>query len=176
MLRARYHMRLRDRFQKQLAALASSRRWTTASRFERAAIAIFPAGGPNFYHQPDGPQLLEQEFPEYAACGVVGQIIPWHFPLSAYCWPEDRARARYREYVVLKTARVYAHGALLFAECNLQEVAFAAESSISGGAVPRRALVKHPGLDKQDRIHRAPPEVGRADSRGYRDHVKTAFT
>jgi len=31
-------------------------------------------------------QLLEQEFPGYSACGVVGQIIPWNFPLLMLAW------------------------------------------------------------------------------------------
>src|SRR5256884_7890468 len=35
----------------------------------------------HFYHHAGWAQLLEQEFPGYAACGVGGQIIPWNFPL-----------------------------------------------------------------------------------------------
>ena len=35
----------------------------------------------HFYHHAGWAQILESEFPGYLACGVVGQIIPWNFPL-----------------------------------------------------------------------------------------------
>src|SRR5689334_13195034 len=35
----------------------------------------------HFYHHAGWAQLLDKEFPGYTACGVVGQVIPWNFPL-----------------------------------------------------------------------------------------------
>ncbi|HET7749376.1 MAG TPA: aldehyde dehydrogenase family protein, partial [Terriglobales bacterium] len=40
----------------------------------------------HFYHHAGWAQLLEKEFPGYTACGVVGQIIPWNFPLLMLAW------------------------------------------------------------------------------------------
>src|SRR6201987_4633730 len=40
----------------------------------------------HFYHHAGWAQLLETEFPGYAACGVVGQVIPWNFPLLMFAW------------------------------------------------------------------------------------------
>jgi len=47
--------------------------------------------------------LLEQEFPGYSACGVVGQIIPWNFPLLLLAWKIAPALAT-GNTVVLKPA------------------------------------------------------------------------
>ena len=40
----------------------------------------------HFYHHAGWAQLLETEFPGYQAAGVVGQIIPWNFPLLMLAW------------------------------------------------------------------------------------------
>src|SRR6266849_1426918 len=40
----------------------------------------------HFHHHAGWAQLLHQEFPGYNACGVIGQIIPWNFPLLMLAW------------------------------------------------------------------------------------------
>src|SRR5579884_3870890 len=35
----------------------------------------------HFYYHAGWAQLMEQELPDYTPLGVVGQIIPWNFPL-----------------------------------------------------------------------------------------------
>src|SRR5580704_13618301 len=57
----------------------------------------------HFYHHAGWAQLLTQEFPEYTACGVVGQIIPWNFPLLMLAWKIAPALAT-GNTVVLKPA------------------------------------------------------------------------
>src|ERR1700727_181439 len=48
-------------------------------------------------------QILESEFPGFVACGVVGQIIPWNFPLLMLAWKIAPALAA-GNTVVLKPA------------------------------------------------------------------------
>ena len=57
----------------------------------------------HFYHHAGWAQLLEKEFPEYEPCGVVGQIIPWNFPLLMLAWKIAPALAT-GNTVVLKPA------------------------------------------------------------------------
>src|SRR5258708_19232054 len=60
----------------------------------------------HFYYHAGWAQLLEQEFPEYEACGVVGQIIPWNFPLLMAAWKIAPALAT-GTTVVLKPAEFH---------------------------------------------------------------------
>src|SRR5262249_38085736 len=57
----------------------------------------------HFYHHAGWAQLLESEFPGHTACGVVGQIIPWNFPLLMLAWKIAPALAA-GNTVVLKPA------------------------------------------------------------------------
>src|ERR1039457_4534334 len=57
----------------------------------------------HFYHHAGWAQLLEQEFPEYVACRVDGQIIPWNFPPLMLAWKIAPALAT-GNTVVLKPA------------------------------------------------------------------------
>src|ERR671916_478954 len=40
----------------------------------------------HFYHHAGWAQLLDGEFRGYEGVGVVGQIIPWNFPLLMMAW------------------------------------------------------------------------------------------
>ena len=40
----------------------------------------------HFYHHAGWAQLLDSEFPDHAPVGVIGQIIPWNFPLLMLAW------------------------------------------------------------------------------------------
>src|SRR6266404_2170396 len=114
----------------------------------------------HFYHHAGWAQLLEQEFPEYAACGVVGQIIPWNFPLLMLAWKIAPALAT-GNTVVLKPAEFTPLTALLFAEI-CQEVALPAGvvNIVTGDGATGEALVKHPDVDKI--AFTGSTEVGRA--------------
>jgi len=68
----------------------------------------------HFYHHAGWAQLLHQEFPGYTACGVVGQIIPWNFPLLMLAWKIAPALAT-GNTVVLSLRSLPSH-ALAFAE------------------------------------------------------------
>ena len=78
----------------------------------------------HFYHHAGWAQLLETEMPGYGPVGVVGQIIPWNFPLLMLAWKIAPALAC-GNTVVLKPAEFTPLTALLFAEL-CQDVGLAA--------------------------------------------------
>src|SRR5467141_2753291 len=114
----------------------------------------------HFYHHAGWAQLLEQEFPGYTACGVVGQIIPWNFPLLMVAWKIAPALAT-GNTVVLKPAEFTPLSALAFAEI-CQEVGLppGVVNIVTGDGSTGEALVKHPDVDKI--AFTGSTEVGRA--------------
>ena len=136
------------------------RRWTTASRFAKAAIWIFRLVARHFYHHAGWAQILEREFPGYVACGVVGQIIPWNFPLLMLAWKIAPALAA-GNTVVLKPAEFTPLTALAFAEiCGEAELPAGVVNIVTGDGETGEALVMHDDVDKI--AFTGSTEVGRA--------------
>jgi aldehyde dehydrogenase (NAD+) len=102
----------------------------------------------HFYHHAGWAQLLPTEFAGYGPVGVVGQIIPWNFPLLMLAWKVAPALAA-GNTAVLKPAEFTPLSALLFAE-------LAAEAGlppgvlniITGDGTTGAALVEHKDVDK----------------------------
>jgi len=114
----------------------------------------------HFYHHAGWAQLLESEFPGHVPCGVVGQIIPWNFPLLMLAWKIAPALAT-GNTVVLKPAEFTPLTALAFAEI-CQEVGLppGVVNIVTGDGTTGEALVKHPDIDKI--AFTGSTEVGRA--------------
>jgi aldehyde dehydrogenase (NAD+) len=102
----------------------------------------------HFYHHAGWAQLLENEFPGYEAIGVVGQIIPWNFPLLMLAWKIAPALAG-GNTVVLKPAEFTPLTALAFAEI-VHEAGIPAGviNIINGQGETGAAIVEHPDVDK----------------------------
>jgi aldehyde dehydrogenase (NAD+) len=114
----------------------------------------------HFYHHAGWAQLLDSEFPGYTACGVVGQIIPWNFPLLMLAWKIAPALAA-GNTVVLKPAEFTPLTALAFAEiCYEIGLPAGVVNIVTGDGVTGEALVKHPDVDKI--AFTGSTEVGRA--------------
>ena len=114
----------------------------------------------HFYHHAGWAQLLESEFPGHTACGVVGQIIPWNFPLLMLAWKIAPALAT-GNTVVLKPAEFTPLTALAFAEiCNEIGLPPGVVNIVTGDGITGEALVKHPDVDKI--AFTGSTEVGRA--------------
>ncbi len=80
--------------------------------------------------------------------GVVGQIIPWNFPMLMLAWKIAPALAT-GNTVVLKPAETTSLTALLFADVCIQaELPAGVINIITGEGSTGAALVNHPGIDK----------------------------
>jgi aldehyde dehydrogenase (NAD+) len=80
--------------------------------------------------------------------GVVGQIIPWNFPMLMLAWKIAPALAT-GNTVVLKPAETTSLTALLFAEvCQQAGLPDGVVNIITGEGGTGTALVNHPGIDK----------------------------
>jgi aldehyde dehydrogenase (NAD+) len=102
----------------------------------------------HFYHHAGWAQLMEQELPNRIPVGVIGQIIPWNFPLLMLAWKIAPALAM-GNTVVLKPAEFTSLTALRFAEL-CQEIGLPAGvvNIITGDGRTGEALVNHPDVDK----------------------------
>jgi len=102
----------------------------------------------HFYHHAGWAQLLDSEFAGYSGVGVVGQIIPWNFPLLMLAWKIAPALAAGCT-VVLKPAEFTPLSALAFAEIATQAgLPKGVINIITGDGATGAALVDHPGVDK----------------------------
>jgi aldehyde dehydrogenase (NAD+) len=80
--------------------------------------------------------------------GVVGQVIPWNFPLLMLAWKIAPALAT-GNTVVLKPAETTPLTALLFAEiCEQAGLPAGVVNILTGAGETGAALVAHPGIDK----------------------------
>jgi aldehyde dehydrogenase (NAD+) len=80
--------------------------------------------------------------------GVVGQIIPWNFPLLMLAWKIAPALAT-GNTVLLKPAETTPLTALLFAEvCQQAELPAGVVNIITGDGATGAAMVNHPDIDK----------------------------
>jgi aldehyde dehydrogenase (NAD+) len=86
--------------------------------------------------------------PDPRALGVVGQVIPWNFPLLMLAWKIAPALAC-GNTVVLKPAETTPLTALLFAEiCQQADLPAGVVNILTGAGETGRALVEHPGINK----------------------------
>jgi aldehyde dehydrogenase (NAD+) len=114
----------------------------------------------HFYHHAGWAQLLKQEFPDQVPCGVVGQIIPWNFPLLMLAWKIAPALAA-GNTVVLKPAEFTPLTALAFAEiCKAIKLPRGVVNIVTGDGRTGEAVVKHADIDKI--AFTGSTEVGRA--------------
>jgi aldehyde dehydrogenase (NAD+) len=158
--RARYLYALARQVQKHSRWLAVLETLDNGKPIRESRDIDVPLVARHFYHHAGWPQLLEQEFPGYTACGVVGQIIPWNFPLLMLAWKIAPALAT-GNTVVLKPAEFTPLTALAFAHI-CQEVGLPAGvvNIVTGDGATGEALVKHPDVDKI--AFTGSTEVGRA--------------
>ena len=104
--------------------------------------------------------------------GVVGQVIPWNFPLLMLSWKIAPALAT-GNTVVLKPAETTPLTALLFAEvCQQADLPAGVVNIITGAGDTGRHLVEHPGVDKV--AFTGSTEVGKAIARSIAGTRKRA--
>ena len=119
-----------------------------------------PLAARHFYHHAGWAQLQSEEFADYRAVGVVGQIVPWNFPLLMLSWKIAPALAA-GNTVVFKPAEFTSLTAMLFAELCVQAgVPAGVVNIVTGDGTVGASIVNHPGVDKI--AFTGSTEVGRA--------------
>ncbi|OBV39746.1 aldehyde dehydrogenase family protein [Janthinobacterium psychrotolerans] len=102
----------------------------------------------HFYHHAGWAQLQEREFADQVPVGVIGQIVPWNFPLLMLAWKIAPALAL-GNTVVLKPAEFTPLSALLFAELAAQAgLPPGVLNVVTGDGATGAAIVAHPGVNK----------------------------
>ena len=158
--RARYLYALARLVQKHSRLLAVLETMDNGKPIRESRDIDIPLVARHFYYHAGWAQILPQEFPEHEPCGVVGQIIPWNFPLLMLAWKIAPALAT-GNTVVLKPAEFTPLTALLFAElCQEAGLPAGVVNIVTGDGSTGEALVKHPDIDKI--AFTGSTEVGRA--------------
>jgi aldehyde dehydrogenase (NAD+) len=159
-IRARYLYALARLVQKHSRLLAVLETMDNGKPIRESRDIDIPLVARHFYYHAGWAQLLEQEFAEYEPCGVVGQIIPWNFPLLMAAWKIAPALAT-GNTVVLKPAEFTPLTAIAFAElCQEAGLPAGVVNIVTGDGSTGEALVKHPDVDKI--AFTGSTEVGRA--------------
>jgi aldehyde dehydrogenase (NAD+) len=147
-IRARYLYALARLVQKHSRLLAVLETMDNGKPIRESRDIDIPLVARHFYYHAGWAQLLKQEFPEYEPCGVVGQIIPWNFPLLMAAWKIAPALAT-GNTVVLKPAEFTPLTALAFAElCQEAGLPAGVVNIVNGDGSTGEALVKNPDVDK----------------------------
>jgi len=158
--RARYLYALARLVQKHSRLLAVLETMDNGKPIRESRDIDIPLVARHFYHHAGWAQLIDQEFAEFEPCGVVGQIIPWNFPLLMAAWKIAPALAA-GNTVVLKPAEFTPLTALALAElCQEAGLPAGVVNIVTGDGVTGEALVKHPDVDKI--AFTGSTEVGRA--------------
>jgi aldehyde dehydrogenase (NAD+) len=146
--RARHLYALARGIQKHARLLAVLESMDNGKSIRETRDIDIPLVARHFYHHAGWAQLLDAEFPGYEAIGVVGQIIPWNFPLLMLAWKIAPAIAA-GNTVVLKPAEFTPLTALCFAEIS-EEAGIPAGviNIINGDGDTGAAIVNHPDVDK----------------------------
>src|SRR5215218_2635207 len=146
--RARYMYALARQIQKHARRLAVLETIDNGKPIRETRDIDIPLVARHFYHHAGWAQLMETELDGYAPLGVVGQIIPWNFPLLMLAWKIAPALAM-GNTVVLEPAEWTSLTALAFAEI-CQEIGLppGVVNIVTGDGAVGEMIVKHPGIDK----------------------------
>jgi len=146
--RARHLYALARAVQKHSRLLAVLESMDNGKSIRETRDIDIPLVARHFYHHAGWAQLLESEFAGYEAIGVVGQIIPWNFPLLMLAWKIAPALAA-GNTVVLKPAEFTPLTALCFAEiADAAGIPPGVINIVTGHGETGAAIVEHPEVDK----------------------------
>ncbi len=146
--RARYLYALARQVQKHARELAVLETLDNGKSIRESRDIDIPLVARHFYHHAGWAQLLEEEFKGYMPVGVVGQIIPWNFPLLMFAWKVAPALAAGCT-VVIKPAEYTPLTAILMAQIA-DEIGLphGVLNVIQGDGHTGAALAGHPDVDK----------------------------
>ena len=146
--RARYLYALARQIQKHSRLFAVLESLDNGKPIRESRDIDVPLVARHFYYHAGWAQLMARELPGRAPVGVIGQIIPWNFPLLMLAWKIAPALAM-GNTVVLKPAEFTSLTALRFAElCADVGLPPGVVNIVTGDGRTGEALVTHPDVDK----------------------------
>jgi aldehyde dehydrogenase (NAD+) len=146
--RARYLYALARQIQKHSRLFAVLESLDNGKPIRETRDIDIPLVARHFYHHAGWAQLRDTELKEYKEIGVIGQIIPWNFPMLMLSWKIAPALAM-GNTVVLKPAEFTSLSALLFAEiCQQIGLPNGVINIITGPGSTGAALVDHKDVQK----------------------------
>jgi aldehyde dehydrogenase (NAD+) len=146
--RARYLYALARAVQRNSRLLAVLESMDNGKSIRETRDIDIPLVARHFYHHAGWAQLIESEFAGHHAAGVVGQIIPWNFPLLMFAWKVAPALAAGCT-IVIKPAEFTPLTALLFAElADAASLPTGVLNVVTGDGDTGAAIVSHDGIDK----------------------------
>ncbi|MDQ6829744.1 MAG: aldehyde dehydrogenase family protein, partial [Gemmatimonadota bacterium] len=146
--RARHLYALARAVQKHSRFLAVLESMDNGKSIRETRDIDIPLVARHFYHHAGWAQLLATEFEGYGPVGVIGQIIPWNFPLLMLAWKVAPALAA-GNTVVMKPAEFTPLTALAFAEIA-QEAGLppGVFNLVTGDGKTGALIVDHDDVDK----------------------------
>jgi aldehyde dehydrogenase (NAD+) len=146
--RARYLYAIARNIQKHHRLMAVIESLDNGKPLRESRDIDVPLLARHFYYHAGWAQLMESELGDYQPVGVVGQIIPWNFPLLMLAWKIAPAIAM-GNTVVLKPASYTRLSALLFAEVVAEAgLPPGVINVITGSSQAGTMIVTHPDVDK----------------------------
>lgn len=146
--RARYLYAIARQIQKHSRLFAVLEALDNGKPIRETRDIDIPLVARHFYHHAGWAQLMDTELKDYKEIGVIGQIIPWNFPLLMLSWKIAPALAM-GNTVVLKPAEFTSLTALLFAEiCQNVGLPKGVVNIITGPGSTGAALVNHKDVNK----------------------------
>jgi aldehyde dehydrogenase (NAD+) len=149
-VRARYLFRIARIIQERARELAAIETINGGKPIRESRDVDVPLAAAHFFYHAGWADKLALAFPgeRPEPIGVVGQIIPWNFPLLMAAWKLAPALAC-GNTVVLKPAETTPLTALRLAEILQQaDLPAGVVNIVTGDGHTGAALVKHPGIDK----------------------------
>ena len=146
--RARHLYAIARNMQKHARLLAVVESLDNGKPIRESRDIDVPLAARHFYYHAGWAQLMDSELRDYKPLGVVGQVIPWNFPILMLAWKIAPALAT-GNTVVIKPAPYTPLSALLFAEIIAEAgLPPGVVNIVTGGDEAGAALTAHNDLDK----------------------------
>lgn len=147
-VRARYLYAIARNIQKHHRLLAVLESMDNGKPIRESRDIDVPLLARHFYYHAGWAQLMKTELHDYQPVGVIGQIIPWNFPLLMLGWKIAPAIAM-GNTIVLKPASYTRLTALLFAEIVAEAgLPPGVVNVVTGSSKAGTMIVTHPDIDK----------------------------
>jgi len=147
-VRARHMYAIARNIQKHARLLSVLESMDNGKPIRESRDIDIPLLARHFYYYAGWSQLMDTELHDYQPVGVIGQIIPWNFPLLMLAWKIAPAIAM-GNTVVLKPASYTRLSALLFAEIVIEAgLPSGVVNVITGNSQAGSMIVTHPDVDK----------------------------